>query len=191
MVDAGVRLNETIKNLGLTREEFAALCGVSRAQLYRYLSDEQMISSNLIINMQRIFKDDVDMFWIETGTLHKSYADSLIGSDDDDEIGEMSWESIARKNKDFEEKVSILIALKAMKEIGYVLTDAELTSLNNSVLKKDVERLLETTRSYVSMFKNLSIAKEKENNELEKKKKRLEGYKTLAKKKLQEKNDAD
>jgi transcriptional regulator with XRE-family HTH domain len=60
------RLRITIEKSGLSRDEFAALTGVSRSQIFNYLKGSSEPSLSFFQNLEEHFPE-VDVHWLITG----------------------------------------------------------------------------------------------------------------------------
>ncbi|MCD4720623.1 MAG: helix-turn-helix domain-containing protein [Desulfobacula sp.] len=154
------RLKKTIKLLQLTREEFAVLCGVSRSQLYRYLSGEQQPGVSFLQNLQNKFQN-VDINWLLTGIEQPSDTEFWLALDTNESPNPDLWVSLQAQGLKFETRISAMFVFEAMKETKHVLEDIERENLANFIAKHEVTKLYKSVIEHVLLLKKIRVEKEK------------------------------
>lgn len=167
------RLKDMINDLGLTRDEFAALCEISKSQLYRYLNGEQKPGASFLQNLQSKFPD-VDMNWLMTGVKFDIEAVA----------------SMVEQGLSFEEHIAELIVWETMQRSNHYLDDAERNNLVEFIANNKIGDLLESVTKHVLLFKKVRAdANENRQAELKKNLLKLEVdriNKQIAQKKIEE-----
>lgn len=159
MSSLGERLKKTIKTLQLTREEFAALCDVSRSQLYRYLNGEQEPGMAFLKNLQLRFQN-IDVNWLLTGIESESDSETLASCNDNGFPDSDIWTFFQNKGLSFETCIAEMLIFKAMSDADHILEDIERENLSKFIAKKKVVKLLESVVDQVLLFKDISAGRE-------------------------------
>lgn len=144
----------------LTREEFAVLCGVSRSQLYRYLSGEQQPGVSFLQNLQNKFQN-VDINWLLTGIEQPSDTEFWLALDTNESPNPDLWVSLQAQGLKFETRISAMFVFEAMKETKHVLEDIERENLANFIAKHEVTKLYKSVIEHVLLLKKIRVEKEK------------------------------